>query len=246
MGRLLDRVAVVTGAGSGIGAATAARFAAEGARVVVADIDGSAAERVASQLDGAVPFEHDVRDEAAWTALLDEAAALGPLDVLVNNAGVYALAPVTELDMAELDRLLSVNVTGVALGMKLAAQRMVPQGRGSIVNLSSVAGIVGSPLHTAYGATKGAVRAMTRSAAVELGRAGVRVNAVHPAITETPMAEAGLAALGRAAERMVKAYPLGRFGRPEEVAAAILFLASDDASWITGIELVVDGGLTAQ
>ena len=163
----------------------------------------------------------------------------------MNNAGVYRIGPIVDLDADELDWLMAVNVRGVALGLKHAARAMVPAGRGSIVNLSSVAGIVGSPQHAAYGATKGAVRALTKSAAVDLGRSGIRVNSVHPAIIDTPMAAYGLQQLGRPRERLERAYPLGRFGRPEEVAQAILFLASDEASFVTGAELVVDGGLTA-
>ncbi|MCO4770573.1 MAG: SDR family oxidoreductase [Deltaproteobacteria bacterium] len=248
MARLASTVAVITGGGSGIGAATALRFAQEGARVAVTDIDPGTARSTVTGLPGGphLAWAHDVVDDAAWASVFEETTKhLGAPNVLVNNAGIFRIGPVQELQAAELTDLLAVNVTGVALGLKHAAIAMAGRG-GSIVNISSVAGIVGAPLHTAYGATKGAVRAMTKAAAAELGRAGIRVNSVHPAIIETPMAEYGLQKLGRAAERMHKAYPLGRFGKPVEVANAVLFLASEEASYITGAELVVDGGLTAQ
>ncbi|MEQ1508019.1 MAG: SDR family oxidoreductase [Myxococcota bacterium] len=248
MGRLDDGVAIVTGGGSGIGAATARRLAAEGAAVVVTDVDLDAARATAAGIGArAVALAHDVVSDDDWTRVLAETAdRFGPPTVVVNNAGVFRLGPVTELDPAEIDWLLAINVKGVALGIKHAARAMIATGRGAIVNLSSVAGIVGAPRHALYGASKGAVRALTRSAAVELAPAGIRVNSVHPAIIDTPMAAAGIAQLGRTREQLARGYPMGRFGRPEEVAAVILFLASDDASYVTGAELVVDGGLTAQ
>jgi NAD(P)-dependent dehydrogenase (short-subunit alcohol dehydrogenase family) len=248
VGRLDGKVALVTGGGSGIGAATARRLAEEGARVVVTDRDEASAHATAAALGPqALALQHDVVDEARWAEVIAETAArFGPLSVLVNNAGVFRLAPVTELDPAECDWLLAVNVKGVALGLKHAARAMAPQRAGSIVNLSSVAGQVGAPRHALYGASKGAVRAMTKSAAVELGPLGIRVNSVHPAIIETPMAEYGMAQLGRTREQLVRGYPLGRLGQPVEVANAVLFLASDESSFVTGAELTVDGGLTAQ
>lgn len=247
MSRLEGRSIVITGAGSGIGAATAERFAAEGAFVVATDVDLEAVERTVAALAGAghLALRHDVAREEDWEAVFAAAAAAGhPVDGLVNNAGIFLLHPVAQIDLGDLNRTLQVNVVGVALGLKHAA-RNLPRG-GSIVNLSSVAGIIGSPLHTVYGASKGAVRSMTKSAAAELGRAGIRVNSVHPGIIDTPMATEGLQHISLPAERLVKAYPLGRFGRPEEVANALLFLISHEASFITGAELVIDGGLTAQ
>lgn len=248
MGRVDGGVAIVTGGGSGIGAACARRLADEGAQVVVTDLDPGAAQRTADAIgERALALAHDVAREPDWVRVFDQTVErFGAPTILVNNAGVFRVGPVVDLDPEAFDWMMSINVRGVALGLKHAARAMVGTGRGSIVNLSSVAGIVGSPLHTAYGATKGAVRAMTRSAAVELARAGIRVNAVHPGIIDTPMAEQGLAALGRSRDKLERAYPLGRFGRPEEVANAILFLASDESSFVTGAELVVDGGLTAQ
>jgi NAD(P)-dependent dehydrogenase (short-subunit alcohol dehydrogenase family) len=248
VGRLEGKVALVTGGGSGIGAATARRLVEEGARVVITDRDEVSAQRVADALGpAALALQHDVVDEARWAEVIAEATArFGPLSVLVNNAGVFRVGPVTEIDPAECDWLLAVNVKGVALGVKHGARAMAPQRAGSIVNLSSVAGQVGAPRHALYGASKGAVRALTKSAAVELGSLGIRVNSVHPAIIETPMAEYGMAQLGRTREQLVRGYPLGRLGQPVEVANAVLFLASDEASFVTGAELTVDGGLTAQ
>ncbi|MEZ4319942.1 MAG: SDR family oxidoreductase [Myxococcota bacterium] len=246
MGRLEGQVVIVTGGGSGIGRATALRCAQEGARVAVTDVDATSADSVRAELSGThLALAHDVANEADWERVIARTTAeLGVPTGLVNNAGIFVLGPVAGIEVSSLERVLAVNVTGVALGLKHAARAM--SGGGSIVSLSSVAGLVGSPMHTVYGASKGAVRAMTKSAAAELARAGIRVNSVHPAIIETPMAEAGLTAMGWEPERLKKAYPMRRFGQPVEVANAILFLLSAEASYITGAELVVDGGLTAQ
>lgn len=247
MTRLADRVTIVTGAGSGIGAATALRFAEEGAVVLATDIDGDAAARTAAGLPGAghLGLAHDVTSEDAWVAVFDAAADAGlTVDGLVNNAGIFALHPIHALDVAALQRMLQVNVVGVALGQKHAALRMARGG--SIANVSSVAGLVGAPMYNSYGASKGAVRAMTKGAAAELASRGIRVNSIHPGVIETPMAESGLEQLKVDPERLKKAYPMRRFGTAREVANALLFLISDESSFVTGAELAVDGGLTAQ
>ncbi|HEU4536116.1 MAG TPA: glucose 1-dehydrogenase, partial [Polyangiaceae bacterium] len=250
MGRVAGKVAIVTGGGSGIGAATAHRLAEEGAAVVATDIDEASARRTAEAIEAAggraAGLAQDVALEADWARVVAAAAErFGPPTILVNNAGVYRVAPLAELAVDEWDWLMAINVRGVALGIKHAAGPMAAAGGGSIVNLSSVSGLVGAPRHALYGASKGAVRALTKNAAVELGPSRVRVNSVHPAVIETPMADYGLKQAGRTKEQFARAYPLGRLGTPVEVANVVLFLASDESSFVTGAELAVDGGLTA-
>lgn len=251
MGRVADKVAIVTGGGSGIGAATARRLSEEGAAVVVTDIDEASARKTAEALEAsggrALALAHDVASEPDWARVVEATIGrFGAPSILVNNAGVYRVAPVSALSVDEWDWLMAINVRGVALGIKHTAGPMAEAGGGSIVNLSSVSGLIGAPRHMLYGASKGAVRALTKNAAIELGPARVRVNSVHPAVIETPMADYGLQQAGRTKEQFARAYPLGRLGTPIEVANVVLFLASDEASFVTGAELVVDGGLTAQ
>ncbi len=239
-GRLTGRVAVVTGAASGLGSACAQRFSAEGATVVGFDLAGGAP----------VASEHrvDVADEAAVAAAMDAVVdAEGRVDIVVNSAGVAGGGPVHLLDAAEWDRVLRVNLTGTFLVCKHALRHMVPQRSGSIVNFASIEGLEGTEGGSAYNASKGAVVLLTKNLAIDYGRLGIRVNCVCPGFIETPMFESvmGSGFMTEYRERYREEHKLGRFGQPEEIAAATLFLASDDASFVTGHALVVDGGFTA-
>lgn len=247
-----DKVALVTGAASGMGAATARLFAREGARaVVVADVldtDGEAVVREIRRAGGTATYMHlDVTKEDEWLAAVDQTvAAHGGLNVLVNNAGISGSAAEDLYDTALWHRLMDINSTGVFLGMKygIAAIRK-SGGPGSVINLSSISGIVGqSYIHVGYNASKGAVRLMTKAAAAQHGKEGIRVNSVHPGLMP-PMRTSGRTADPVERAKTLKGVPLGRAGEVDEVANAILFLASDESSYVTGAELVVDGGWTA-
>ena len=247
--RLEGKVAIITGAASGIGRATAIRFAQEGARVLGADVNKDGLEvtvatiRDAGGIAEAVPCDVSVEDDVR--RLVQTALDLdGRLDVMVNNAGIgNPPLPLGEMPLEEWERTLATNLRGVFLGCKHAAPVMARQGGGSIVNTASVAGVLGARLMGPYNAAKGGVVTLTKNVAVDYGESGVRCNCVCPGLIDTPLAqpikEWGLW------EQVVQRHTLRRAGRPEEVAAAILFLASDDASFITGTALFVDGGLTA-
>ncbi|MCB1744282.1 MAG: glucose 1-dehydrogenase [Gammaproteobacteria bacterium] len=245
--RLKDKVAIVTGAASGMGAATARLFAAEGARVVVADVLDEDGKQVVAEIErdgGQARFAHlDVTSEADWSrTVADTISAWGRLDVLVNNAGISGSGYDDVTDTDGWNRLMGINATGCFFGMKYCAPPMVEAGHGSIVNISSISGVVGQGfIHFGYNASKGAVRTMTKSAADRYGPKGVRVNSVHPGLMP-PMRTSGKTADPATREKMLKRVPLRRAGRVEEVAYASLFLASDEASYVTGAELVVDGG----
>jgi NAD(P)-dependent dehydrogenase (short-subunit alcohol dehydrogenase family) len=249
--RMKDKVALVTGAASGMGAATARLFGREGAKMVlVADIlDKEGAEVVESinKAGGTARYLHlEVTDEGQWQAAIAEAEKAGGLDVLVNNAGISGSAEQDLYDTAAWNRLMGINATGVFLGMKYTTRLMKKQGRGgSIVNLSSVSGIVGQGyIHVGYNASKGAVRLITKAAAAQHGRDNIRVNSVHPGLMP-PMRTSGRTADPETRAKTLKGVPLRRAGEVDEVAYAILFLASNESSYITGAEIVVDGGWTA-
>jgi NAD(P)-dependent dehydrogenase (short-subunit alcohol dehydrogenase family) len=250
--RMKDKVALITGAASGMGAATARLFAREGAKaVVVADVLDKEGEAVVADIrkaQGKAEFIHlDVTDESGWEAAIDSTVANhGGLDVLVNNAGISGSAEQDLYDTAAWNRLMGINATGVFLGMKHGIAAMKKGGRkGSVINLSSVSGIVGQGyIHVGYNASKGAVRLISKAAAAQHGRDGIRINSVHPGLMP-PMRTSGRTADPETRAKTLKGVPLGRAGEVDEVAYAILFLASDESSYVTGAELVVDGGWTA-
>jgi NAD(P)-dependent dehydrogenase (short-subunit alcohol dehydrogenase family) len=261
MSRLKDKVAVVTGAASGIGRATARLFGCEGARVVATDRVATEADEVVREVRAAggdaLFLTQDVTEEAGWEAVVARAVeAFGRLDILVNNAGISASRPVTELGLDEWRRVMAVNLDGVFLGTKHAVRAMKAGGRGgSIVNVASVAALAGNPGTSAYAASKGGVRSFTKAVAVECAPDGIRVNAVFPSGVRTPIWENSdwwpgfVQQMGgeKGAWRMLeKASPVGRMAEPEEIAEAILYLASDAARFVTGSDLVIDGGYTAR
>jgi 3alpha(or 20beta)-hydroxysteroid dehydrogenase len=240
-GRLEGKVALISGGARGQGAAEARLFAAEGAKVVIGDVLDDEGAATAKELGDAVAYRHlDVTDEASWQSVVAEAEELfGPVGVLVNNAGVLSWGPIDKIPLEEFERVLRVNVHGVFLGMKTVAASMERAGGGSIVNTSSTSGLTGLPYLGAYVASKWAVRGLTKTAAIDLGRKGIRVNSVHPGGIDTPM----IAGTGDDAP-FYRRLPVPRMGEAEEVARAVLFLASDEASYTTGAELAVDGGAT--
>ena len=240
-GRLDGKVALISGGARGQGAAEARLFAAEGARVVIGDVLDDEGAQTAEELGDAVAYQHlDVTDEASWQAVVDDTEArFGPISVLVNNAGVLSWGPIDKIPVEEFERVLRVNVVGVFLGMKTVAASMERAGGGSIVNTSSTSGLTGLPYLGAYTASKWAVRGLTKTAAIDLGKKGIRVNSIHPGGIDTPMI-AGTADDAPFYRRL----PVPRLGSPDEVARAVLFLASDEASYTTGAELAIDGGAT--
>ncbi|MDQ1422567.1 MAG: 3alpha(or 20beta)-hydroxysteroid dehydrogenase [Acidimicrobiaceae bacterium] len=245
MTRLEGKVALISGGARGQGAAEGRLFVAEGATVVLADVRDDLGEIVAKDLGSGAQYHHlDVTDPGAWGRVVAEVVdSHGRIDVLVNNAGIFQLPGLTTTELADWNRIMSVNATGVFLGMKTVAPAMIAQRSGSIVNISSIAGLRGGPMGFAYSASKWAVRGMTKCAARELAPFGVRVNSVHPGIIDTPMLEEfGDTGLRDGLSRRI---PLGHEATAEDVARLVLFLASDDSSYSTGSEFVVDGGMTA-
>jgi 3alpha(or 20beta)-hydroxysteroid dehydrogenase len=246
MGRLENKVAIVTGGARGMGAATARLFAREGATVVVADMLEEDGRALASEIGGTAQFAClDVSDEASWASLMEQVDKdFGRIDALVANAGVLSFGELVFAEAAEFDRVYGVNVKGVFFGIKHVGGAMRKAGRGAIVNIASIDGFRGANALGLYSSSKWAVRGITKTAALELGPHGVRVNSVHPGGVNTPMVNGG----DRTIEELNYAHrrvPLQRIGAPEEIAAASLFLSSDEASYISGAELGVDGGWAA-
>lgn len=254
MARLAGKVALVTGAASGLGAATARRLARDGAKVLLTDRD-IAGEDIAASIvaaGGQAAFRlHDVTSHPDWAAAVEHAVQdFGRLDILVNNAGVAGgRHELMDHSFEAWRQILAVNLDGVFLGLRQAGPRIAASGGGSVINLSSILGKVGMAGAAAYCASKGGVTLLTKAAALEWASLGIRVNSVHPGFIDTPMVTGALAEREDGNEMRValmNAHPIGRFGVPREIADAIAFLASDDASFITGAEIVVDGGFTAQ
>lgn len=256
MGRVKGKVAIVTGAAKGIGEATARLLAQEGASVVITDLDVAGGENVAQNIvaDGgkAIFIHQDVSSEDSWVKTVAETEEkFGSLSILVNNAGVALSGSIEDTSFEDWRNLMSVNLDAVFLGTKHAIVAMRASGGGSIINLSSIEGIVGDPNLAAYNASKGGVRLLTKSAALHCANSAlnIRVNSVHPGFIWTPMVENYLSSLGdleEGREATGKLHPLGHLGEPIDVAAGILFLASDESKFMTGAELVIDGGFTAQ
>ncbi len=256
------KVAIITGGARGIGAATARKLLGAGARVIITDVLAEQGEETAEtmQAEGgdAVFMPHDVTKEDDWRRVVEAARdKFGGLDILVNNAGIVLIKKIEDTTLEELQKIFDVNLAGVFLGVKFAAPIMREASAnstpgGSIINLSSVAGIDGVPRYGAYCMTKGGVRIFTKAAAMELARDNIRVNSIHPGLIQTDMGGKVMSAAGRGRLNdnevrvaMIKGHPIGRLGVPDDIANGVLYLASDASAFITGTELVIDGGVTA-
>jgi NAD(P)-dependent dehydrogenase (short-subunit alcohol dehydrogenase family) len=250
--KLAGRIALVTGGGGGIGRATSLAYAREGAKVVVVDINGAAAREVAEAIRAvqgeAIDIETDVSRADQVAAMVEQTVAhFGRLDIAFNNAGIdIEHEPLAKTSEEIFDQLMSINVKGVWLCMKFEIQQMLKQGGGAIVNTSSIGGLIGAPRQPIYGATKHAVLGMTKAAAVEYARKGIRINAVCPGIIRTEMTERAIAREPRRQAYIEQAHPIGRMGEAEDIARSVVFLSSDDAAFIIGHSLAVDGGFTAR
>ena len=249
--RLEGKVALISGGARGQGAAEARLFAEEGAKVVIGDIldaEGRQVEAAIAETGGECVYIHlDVTSESDWQTAIDKAVSqFGKLDVLVNNAGIFPPASIEDTTEELWDRIMDINGKGVFLGTRYAIPEMRKAGGGSIINISSTAGLRGSPTAAAYGASKGAVRLFTKSTAIQYAKDNIRANSVHPGIIETDMTLPTILTDEAARRERIARTPIGRIGLPDDVAYGVLFLASDESSFMTGSELVIDGGRTAQ
>ena len=255
MGRVENKVALVTGAGSGLGRSSALRLAEEGARVVVTDLNAEGGAETVAQITAAGGdaffLQHNVAEEEQWLSVLAEVEKrYGQLDILVNNAGVFLVKPIATTSLEEFRWQNSINVEGVFLGIKYGIELMEKSGGGSIVNISSIAGLVGTAVSPAYCGSKGAVRLLTKGCAMECAQKKnkIRINSIHPGGMLTPMLEEGMKALG-GGDKVRKGFenmaPIGHLGEALDIANGVVYLASEEAKYITGAELVIDGGITA-
>ena len=248
--RLENKVALISGGARGMGAVEAKLFAEEGAKVIIGDMledEGRKVEAEINEAGGECVFVRlDVTNEASWQeAVATAVQRFGKLDILINNAGIFRTSPVEETSSTEWDQVMDINAKGVFLGVKAAIPAMREAGGGSIINLSSVAGLVGAAYSSAYSASKGAVRLFTKSTAIQYATDGVRCNSIHPGVIQTDMTKEAIADSQFKAQRLDPT-PLARLGQPEDVAYGALYLASDESSFVTGAELVIDGGWIAQ
>jgi len=248
--RLVGKVAVISGGARGMGASEAQLFLDEGAKVVITDVLDEAGKQTAQRLspDGSrcMFLHHDVTNEGDWASVVAETvSAFGQIDILINNAGIFERGSILDTPLKDFQRTIDINLTGVFLGMKAVAPHMVQRKTGSIVNISSVAGLAGTPGFVAYGASKWAVRGMTKGVAKELAPFGVRVNSIHPGIIDTPMLQTFDEAGEGVREAVRTRIPLGYEAEPIHVARLALYLASDDSAYSTGSEFIVDGGWSA-
>lgn len=249
--RLNGKTAIITGGANGIGKATVQKFLEQGANVIFTDISEDNAQKTLAEMknkfDNVLFIKHDVQKENDWINVVGQAIdKFGRVDVLFNNAGLYSTNSVVDYSIEEWNRVMGVNVTGVFLGMKYVVPIMREQQNGSIINASSLAGIKASANHTLYGASKGAVRMMSKDLAIEVAGDSIRVNSIHPGVIQTTMGDAVASGFNVETEQLANVIPLKRVGKPEDIANLVVFLASDESTFITGTEILIDGGSSAR
>ncbi|TVX89695.1 glucose 1-dehydrogenase [Paenibacillus agilis] len=251
MMRLQGKTAIITGGATGIGRATVQKFLEQGANVIFTDINEENGRKTCDELkrvsENVMFIKHDVQSEEDWALVVSEANdKYGRIDVLFNNAGIFSSKPIEDYTIEEWNRLMGINVTGVFLGMKHVIPIMRNKESGSIINASSIAGLKGAPNHALYGASKGAVRIMSKDIAMEVAQHKIRVNSIHPGVIQTPMGDAVASGVKLTTEQLASHIPLKRLGTPDDIAHLVVFLASDESTFITGTEMVVDGGSSAR